>query len=112
MADEPQEDSWQMEHVEVPQFRTIFAGGAVFTGPIDSSNNWLLTFYNDGAVITSETLERVPGTAGYTNTTPPTIRSKRIRRDEVCIVMSQVQLASLVHVIKQRLDGTSNEPGK
>lgn len=97
----PQPQQWTIEHVEAPQFRTIFASGAVFSGPIDPGKHWVLTFYSDGARIRHEVLVGTPE-EGFRPGSPPIIEADRVRRDEVSIVMTESQLTGLVSAITRQ----------
>lgn len=89
-----------ISHVEAAHFRTVFANGAVFTGPADSSKTWLLTFYSEGVRIESESLVPAPDIEGaYRPASPPKIDVERIRRDEVCVIIPEHQLKAMLAAI-------------
>jgi hypothetical protein len=92
-----------IEHVETPQFRTVYAAGAVFTGPIDPLRHWILTFYSEGATVISETLVSSEVPPLYRPTDPPMIETHRVRRDEVSITMSECQLRALVEAVARSM---------
>lgn len=85
-----------LPHVESQGFRTVFANGAVFTGPADASKTWTLTFYSEGVSIVSETLESAGTEGAWRHSNPPRIETQRIRRDEVCVIIHEGQLKALM----------------
>lgn len=100
-------ETFTIDHVESAQFRTVYAAGAVFSGPIDTAKNWVLTFYNEGARIVSESLVRAEAPGAYKLADPPRIETHLIRRDEVAIIISEGQLAALVNALAARLKGSA-----
>jgi hypothetical protein len=105
MADEENPPELPMPHVETSQFRTIFANGAVFTGPVDAAKNWMLTFYTEGIRIASETLVSTDVSGRYTHASPPKIETHRVRRDEVCVIIPERQLESLLSAVAATMKG-------
>ena len=99
MADEGNPKEFVLPHMEAPQFRTVFANGAIFTGPSDSSKNWQLTFYTEAAQIVRETLVATEIEGQFRHADPPKIVTQRIRRDEVCVIIPEGQLASLLEKV-------------
>lgn len=95
MADEVNPKELPIPHVEVPGFRTIFANGALFSSPADPARAWQLTFYSEGTKIVSETLGPGEAEGTWRHYDPPKIETQRIRRDEVCIIISENQLRGL-----------------
>lgn len=101
MADGPQ--ILEIDHIESPQFRNVYAAGAIFSGPVDPPRNWILTFYSEGAMIISETLVRSESAGPYERADPPQIETHRVRRDEVCITLPETQLRALIGTISKSL---------
>lgn len=99
--------TFTIEHIETPHFRTLYAAGAVFSGPIDPARNWILTFYSEGATVVSETLISTDTPRAYKVADPPKIESHRVRRDEVCITMSECQLRALVEAIARSMQANN-----
>jgi hypothetical protein len=104
MTDGP--ETFTIEHLEAPQFRTIYAAGAVFSGPIDPPKHWILTFYSEGAMIVSETLIKSKFPGAYELADPPQIETHRVRRDEVCITISEFQLRALIEAIAKSMQAS------
>jgi hypothetical protein len=99
MAEDGTPKELTLPHLEVPHFRTVFASGAIFTGPTDSSKNWQLTFYTEGAQVVSETLIAMETEGKFRHADPPKIVTQRIRRDEVCVIIPEAQLTSLLEKV-------------
>lgn len=100
-------ETFTIEHLEAPHFRTIYAAGAVFSGPIDPPRHWILTFYSEGAMIVSETLIKSGFAGAYKLADPPQIETHRVRRDEVCITMSESQLRALVEALARSMQANA-----
>lgn len=99
MADEGNPTELTLTHVEAPGFRTVFANGAIFTGPSDGSKNWIMTFYSEGARILSETLVAADVPGAFKLADPPRIETQRLRRDEVCVIIPEGQLKALIAAV-------------
>jgi hypothetical protein len=101
MADENEGNPKELPlpHVEASGFRTVFANGALFSSPPDSSKSWMLTFYSEGVRIVSETLEAADTEGTWRHFSPPRIETQRIRRDEVCVIIPENQLEGLFNAL-------------